>query len=161
MHRTRLTVASALLSLLVLAPGIALAQDVELREAIQASVMSDPRVSEIPPEQLKILIDALVAEAKAQNMTAADILWQPQRAAVASAVDSPPPMCEEGWRGYLCELDHIFGFQGGNYEIPIILIVTSGLLIVVIWEIIAHHRKKMLANTPAVWETPSSGGKLL
>ncbi len=147
-HSLKVSLASVI-SLVVFAPYILLAQTSQddLRNAIQSSVMTDPRVQEIPPSQLTALIDALVAEAEMQHMSVSDILWQPQRAAVASAVEPETiQSCSVGWQGYLCQLEQVFGFTGSNYDLPIILLVTSGLLIVVLWEFIAHHRKMHAAQ---------------
>jgi hypothetical protein len=127
------------------------AADVSLRDAIQASVMNDPRVSEIPPAQLTALIDALYAEAQAQSMSASDILWQPQNAAVGEVFSGTGAAeCASGWEGYLCQFEHTFGFAGSNYELPIIVLVVSGLLILVLWELIAHHRKKPVSEVVSV-----------
>jgi hypothetical protein len=123
----------------------------DLRNTIQSSVLSDPRVANIPPDQLQSLIDALVAQAQAQHMTSADILFRPQQAAVGSTFAGGQAQqnaaCMTGWQGYLCQFNQVFGFEGGNYEIPIFLLVTTAFLIAVIWELIIHHRKKMAAKT--------------
>jgi hypothetical protein len=128
---------------LMLAPQAAvLAQSAQsdLREAIQASVMSDPRVQGVPPDQLKGLIDALVAEAETQQMSSADILWQPQNALAASTA-AGEEVCAPGWQGYPCVFNRVFGFDGSDYSLPILLLVTSGIAVLVIWELVAHHRK--------------------
>ena len=149
-------VAAIALSLLV-APTLVLAQTSQddLRNAIQASVMSDPRVSDIPPAQLTGLIDALVSQAQAQKMTAADILWQPRTAEAADSVtNASGSVCPSGWWGYVCQVNRTFGFEGSSWDIPIILLVVSGLLIVVIWEIIAHHRKAKAAKMAVAPKAP-------
>jgi hypothetical protein len=132
-------------TVMLLMPAMLFAQSSaeELRAAIQMSMMDDPRVQEIPPEQLKGLIDQLVAEAQAAHMSSSDILWQPQKAAAASAMSEQRTACPAGWEGYLCKFEEVFGFTGSSYEIPILILVTAGILLVVIWELIAHHRKKM------------------
>jgi len=148
MQRGLKTIGMSLVALCVLAPILASAQTStdDLRLVIQNSVLSDPRVANIPPAQLQGLVDALVAQATAQHMTSEDILWRPQQAAAAtfsSNDSSQNAVCVTGWQGYLCNFNQIFGFDGNNYEIPIFLLVTSAFLIAVIWEIILHHRKKM------------------
>jgi hypothetical protein len=117
----------------------------DLRSAIQSSVLADPRVANIPPAQLQGLVDALVAQARAQNMTVADILWRPQQAAASTfgAPGAQSVACTSGWQGYACQFNRVFGFEGNSYEIPIFLLVTTAFLIAVIWELILHHRKKM------------------
>ena len=133
----------------LLAPLAVFAADsqADLRAAIQASVLADPRTASIPPSQLTGLVDALVSQAQAQNMSAADILWQPRRAEAAS-VNGPAavPACPNGWEGYLCQLNMVFGFDGGSYDIAIIILIASAFLIAVIWELIVHHHKKMAAK---------------
>ncbi len=142
---------SAIAVLVLVLPASVAAQSDELRAAIQASILSDSRAQMIPPEQLKILVDSLVAQAQVQNVSAADILWQP-RVAEAATVGAAQPMiptssaCALGWEGYLCQFSRAFGFEGGNYEIPLFLLITSGLLIAVLWELIAHHRKILAAQ---------------
>jgi hypothetical protein len=139
----------AVLALAAFAPVLVSAQagSDDLRNTIQSSVLSDPRVANIPPDQLQSLIDALVVQAQAQHMTSADILFRPQQAAVGSTFAGGQVQqnaaCMSGWEGYLCQFNQVFGFEGGNYEIPIFLLVTTAFLIAVIWELIVHHRKKM------------------
>jgi uncharacterized membrane protein len=121
----------------------------ELRSVIQNSVISDPRTANIPPAQLQGLVDALVEQANAQHMTAADIIWRPQQAyaaTVSAQATTQASVCMTGIQGYLCNFNQIFGFEGNNYEIPILLLFTSAFLIAVIWEIHVHHRKKMAMN---------------
>lgn len=138
--------------LVFMVPVSAAAQVEDLRAAIQASILSDSRAQMIPPEQLKILVDSLVAQAQAQNLSAADILWRPQ-VAEAATVGAAQPMtsssqtCASGWQGYLCQFNIAFGFEGGNYEVPLFLLITSGLLIAVLWELIAHHRKALVSQS--------------
>lgn len=147
-------VLSLLLAMAFMTPVIASAQSEDLRAAILASILSDTRAQTIPPEQLKILVDSLVAQAQAQNISASDILWKPQvaeTAAVAVTQGTILPTktsCAPGWNGYLCQFNLAFGFEGGSYEIPLFLLITSGLLIAVLWEVIAHHRKLHAVQTP-------------
>ena len=144
-------------SLLVM-PLVAFAQNTpnassedDLHVAIQTALLADPRVQNIPPAQFQGLLEALVAEAQAQHMSPADILWQPQRAAAASAVNAPSrEACASGWQGYLCQFNQVFGFEGGSYGTPVFLLVTTGLLLAVIWELIVHHRKKLAMKAAAV-----------
>lgn len=140
---------TVLFTLAALVPALAAAQNSsdDLRNTIQASVIADPRVANIPPAQLQGLIDALVVEANAQHMSSADILWKPQQQAAAATFSpgsqTPGVVCASGWQGYLCQFNQIFGFEGSNYEIPIFILITSAFLLAVIWELIVHHRKKM------------------
>ena len=149
MKRTVSYLAVLSFSLAALSPVVVLAQASpdDLRNTIQNSVLSDPRVANIPPDQLQGLIDALVAQAQAQHMTSADIIYRPQQAAAGAtfpgAQAQESAACMTGWQGYLCQFNRVFGFEGGNYEIPIFLLVTTAFLIAVIWELIVHHRKKM------------------
>jgi len=137
------------LALAAFSPVVALAQSSQddLHNTIQNSVLADPRAANIPPDQLQGLVDALVAEAQAQHMTSADILYRPQQAAAGSTFTGGQTQestaCATGLQGYLCQFNRVFGFEGNNYEIPIFLLVTTAFLIAVIWELIVHHRKKM------------------
>ena len=47
----------------------------------------------------------------------------------------------------MCELNKTFGFDGRSYDVALIILVTSGVLIAVIWEMIVHHRRKMAAKS--------------
>jgi hypothetical protein len=49
----------------------------------------------------------------------------------------------------------VFGFEGSDYSLPILLLVTSGIAVAVIWELIAHHRKKV-AQKAAMTSIPSA-----
>lgn len=153
------SVPTVLATILVMAPVVVSAQVAQddLRNAIQASVLSDPRAQTIPPEQLKELVDALAVQAQEQNMTASDILWRPQQTGLVEEVSVKPVEvgCAQGWQGYLCQFNKAFGFVGGNYEVPLFLLVVSGLLIAVVWELIVHHRKKLAkqaATQAPPWE---------
>ncbi len=132
----------------------------DLRSTIQNSVLADPRVANVPPAQLQELVDALFAQAQAQHMTSADILWRPQQAAAGSTFGNnqgaETTTCTSGWQGYLCNFNHIFGFEGNNYTIPVFLLVTTAFLIAVIWELIIHHRKKMAKMAAAATPAPAS-----
>ena len=132
-------------------PAFAAAQtsDTELRTTIQNSLLADPRTASIPPQLLSALVDSLTAQAQAQHMTASDILWKPQSAAIGSTYGTPgnsasATNCPTGWQGYACQFNEMFGFDGSNYEVPIFILIITIFLIAIIWEMIAHHRKKML-----------------
>lgn len=126
----------------------------DLRVAIQGSVLSDPRSSAIPPAQLNALVDQLVLQAEDQHMTAADILWRPQAAPPEPvAAGALKGGCGTGWEAYLCQVNRTFGFGGNDPTIPIFLLITSGLLIFIMVEVIAHHRKKLVPTQKAPpWE---------
>jgi hypothetical protein len=148
---------------MLLSPAFALAQtsQADLRTTIQNSVIADPRVANIPPQQLQALIDDLVAQANAQHMTASDILSnQPQAAASTFAAgQSYNEACAAGWEGYACNFNKMFGFDGNNYTVPIVLFVTTAFLLAVIWELILHHRKK-LAKASMLPPPPPPAGNL-
>ena len=137
--------------------AFAQAQQDELHAAIWASLLSDPRTATIPPAEMQQLVDALADKAKAQNMSAADILTQQntiEGTNLQTGSLAQQPACTQGIMGYLCHFNQVFGFSGTNYAIPLMLLITSGLLIVIIWEMILHHRKKiamMRASAPP-WE---------
>lgn len=156
MSRGLKTFASFISALVLLAPALAAAQipSEDLRNLIQGSVLSDPRTATIPPAQLQGLIDALLAEAQAKNMDSGDILWRPEQTANVSysqsedQVTTQTPGCALGWQGYLCNFNRVFGFEGGNYQIPLFMLFVSAFLIAVVWEMILHHRKKLAKPSP-------------
>lgn len=145
-----------LLSSMILVPALVFAQvpSEDLRTLIQASVLSDPRAASIPPAQLQGLIDALLSEAQAKNMTSGDILWRPNQSANVSysqsgdEVSAQSGVCATGWQGYLCNFNRVFGFEGDNYQIPLFMLFVTAFLIAVIWEMILHHRKKLAKPSP-------------
>ena len=131
-----------------------IAQD-ELHAAIWASLLADPRTANIPPEQMQALVDALAVKAVAQNMTAEDITkGSTMGSTTATPVAAQHVVCQKGIMGYLCAFNQAFGFAGDTYIVPLMLLVTSGLLIVVIWEMIIHHRRKLMAMKASAppWE---------
>ena len=138
-------------------PLLVSAQQDDLRMAIQTSVLADPRTASIPPSQLNELVDALAEQAQAHHLSAADILWRPKTAEASTsgpAEGAAVPDCAEGWYSYLCQVNTAFGFAGNDLTIPILLLITSGLLVLVIQRMIAHHHKRIAASkgTPPPWE---------
>jgi hypothetical protein len=156
MSRGLKTSASLISTLILVAPAFAAAQipSEDLRTLIQASVLSDPRATSIPPAQLQGLVDALLSEAQAKNMTSGDILWRPNQSANVSYSQSGDEMsvqsgaCAIGWQGYLCNFNKVFGFEGGNYQIPLFMLFVTAFLLAVVWEMILHHRKKLAKPGP-------------
>jgi hypothetical protein len=137
---------------LIFAQGQAVVQG-ELQAAIWTSLLEDPRTANIPPADMQALVDSLAAEAQAQNITAADIL---QKSSLdGSSVVVPSALCtEEGIMGYLCKFNQAIGFSGGSYEVPLILLVVSGILILVVWEMMRLRKKhavQVAASAPP-WE---------
>lgn len=146
---------SVMVAVIFLLPFIANAQATvdPLRAAIWTSLLSDPRSANIPPAQMQLLVDQLAQKAEAQNMSVQDILWRPAANQEAAAVVATLG-CEQGVVGYICSFNQAFGFSGTNYTVPLALLVTSGLLIVIIWEMIVHRRKKLaiIAASAPPWE---------
>ena len=141
-------IATATITLALIFPLAVYAQAAQdqLHAAIWASLLADPRTANIPPEQMQALVDALAEKAVAQNMTAEDISnGSTMGSTAATPVAAQEMECQRGIMGYLCAFNRSFGFSGDNYIVPLMLLVTSGLLIVVIWEMIIHHRRKLAA----------------
>jgi predicted ABC-type sugar transport system permease subunit len=151
-HKISTAVFFTLVAFLPIAAS-ALDSSTELRSVITNSVLADPRSAGIPPAQLQGLVDSLVAEATAQHMTVADIVAHPQvltsDVTFGQGQNVRSAACTSGWQGYLCQFNRVFGFEGNNHTIPLILLVVSAFLLAVIWEMILHRRKAMALKATA------------
>ena len=122
-------------------------QEDELRATIRSEILSDERSRDMSETEVDLLVDALAGQAQAEGMTAEDITWQPSEDAAFEESAS----CE----GFLCALNHAFGFDGSDYTIPIMLGACALALIFIIATILEYHhlhRKKMMQS--AVPPTP-------
>lgn len=121
----------------------------DVRAAIMTEVLNDPRVADIPPEQLNALIDALAAQAEVQSVTAADILWHPddyKRASLATQANVGYfTQCEQDFM-ILCPFNTAFGFAGTESNIPAWLLVLSAVLLLLLPRLRAHHEGAGLSN---------------
>lgn len=138
-----LLVLVACLSALPLVTHAQTAQD-ELHAAIMNSLLADPRTANIPPEQLRVLVDALALQAQAQSVTAADILWHPDTFQQASGADQSSAEYFTGCAGglsALCPFSAAFGFAGSSFDptIPLGLFASSGLLFIILRRMIKLH----------------------
>ncbi|HEY4488199.1 MAG TPA: hypothetical protein VJB97_01660 [Candidatus Paceibacterota bacterium] len=125
------TFIAASFCLLVL-PQVGFAQSSELRETIRAEILKDPRAASIPESQLASMIDALAREAEAQGITPADITWTPANENRAAA------RC-----GFLCNVNAAFGFDGGTYIMPALLLLASAIGVFAFYIRRHYHRQNI------------------
>jgi len=112
----------------------------ELHAAIMSQLVADPRTANIPPAELKVLVEALVQQAQAQQVSASDILWHPstfQEAAPAQQSSAEYFGCSSELSA-ICPFSTAFGFAGdpNDLAIPAGLFLASGLLLLVISRIL-------------------------
>ena len=125
------TFIAASFCLLVL-PQVGFAQSSELRETIRAEILKDPRAASIPESQLASMIDALAREAEAQGITWCYISWTLASENRASA------RC---W--FLCNVNAAFGFDGGTYIMPALLLLASAIGVFAFYIRRHHHRQNI------------------
>ncbi len=123
------TFIAASICMLVL-PQAGFAQESELRETIRAEILKDPRAASIPESQLASMIDALAREAEAQGITSEDITWTPTSQSRAAAC------------GFLCNVNAAFGFDGGAYIMPVLLLLASAVGVFAFYIRRHHHRRE-------------------
>ncbi|MFA7309662.1 MAG: hypothetical protein WC050_02045 [Candidatus Paceibacterota bacterium] len=122
-------------------PFIARAQESDLNSTIRASLASDPRTSGMSETQIDAMVVLLSQKAQQQGMTSSDITWRPQ-------ADGPRPTAQEAcgnFPSFLCVINTSFGFDDTDYTIPIILGLTSLLLIFFIALFLERHHAHMRA----------------
>ena len=122
----------------------------ELHATIMAALLSDPRTATVPPAQLQALVNALSEQAASQGLLPQEIKWQVAAAAETFGQNgaSQGGQCG-GLFPSLCAFSEAFGFTGADASTPIILFVTSVLLLFLLYEIIKHHRMKLDAKKAA------------
>ena len=133
------------------------AQQDDLHAAIWSSLLADPRTAHILPAEMQQLVDALAAQAQAQHLTAADILWRPtsQQPAPSVAETAQGAQCAAGFSGFLCKINQSFGFGSNDLIIPGFLFASSGLLAVVIRRMRINAKARMAAQAAAPpWSEP-------
>lgn len=117
------------------------AQDTsELEATIRAAIVSDPRSAEMTEAEIDAMVAALVSEAEGQGVTSEDITWRPQD---PSTLDQESSSSAEacGYAAFLCALNDAFGFSGYPLLIPLLLGVSSALLLFVIGSILLHSHR--------------------
>ncbi len=137
----------SLLVLLIIAmmPFVAFAQEQEsaLHATVRAEVMKDPRAAAMPAAELEAMIDALAKGAEEQGMTSEDFQQRSNQPDFVPAPNpreqSSMPACD-GMPQFICTIENSFGFDGSNTIIPVGLLVTSGLLWFLLYELKHHHK---------------------
>ncbi len=135
----------ALVIALAMLPLAAFAQEQasDLHATIRAEVMKDPRAAQLPEAELEALITALVEGAQEQGMTSEDFQQRSQLpdgpALTMPAQDMAMSTCD-GMPQFICTIESAFGFDGSNTVIPVGLLVTSGLLWFLLYELKHHHK---------------------
>ncbi len=144
MTRSKFVLASMLIvfaSLLGASFVSAQTSDEALSQTIRAAILSDPRSQTMTEAEVDAMVIALSRQAESVGMTSDDILWRPTDA--VGAADGAA--CE----GFLCALNHAFGFDGSDYTIPVWLGASALMLIFLIAGILEYrhiHRKHLLAR---------------
>jgi len=127
----------ALILLFVFASLAAAQENADLQSTIRAAILSDPRSSQMSEEEIDAMVVALAEEAEVQGVTSEDIMWRPQDpASFEEAGDSSGEAC--GYAAFLCALNDAFGFSGSPLIIPLLLGITSALLLFVLGSILLH-----------------------
>ncbi len=117
-----------------------------LSSTIRAAILSDPRSQSMTEAEVDAMVVALTRQAQSVGMTADDIVWRP--AETGTVGDGAAGEC-----GFLCALNHAFGFDGSDYTIPIWLGACSLMLIFLIaaiWEYQHLHKRRAASQPPQV-----------
>jgi hypothetical protein len=114
----------------------------DLRSAIRAELLSDPRTAGLSGAQLEGMVNLLTQEAQKRGVTAHDIAWHPQQRAGSGmgGQNSETMAISCGVSPFLCTLDEAFGFIGPDTTIPFSLGAASMGLIWIIAETL--HRRR-------------------
>ncbi|MBI4080114.1 hypothetical protein HY414_02735 [Candidatus Kaiserbacteria bacterium] len=115
---------------------VTLAQESDLDATIRAAILSDPRSSQMTEAEIDAMVAALSQEAESQGVTPEDITWRPQDPATFDQETSTAEGC--GYPAFICALNDAFGFSGYPLLIPLLLGITSALLLFVIGSILLH-----------------------
>lgn len=140
----RSTFVALILVLAMLLPvAFAQAQESALHATIRAQVLQDPRAATLSEAELEALITALAEGAEEQGMTVEEIEQrplQPDGPALTSIEPEEIMQTCEGMPQFVCTVQSAFGFDGSNTIIPIGLLITSGLLWFLLYELKHHHK---------------------
>lgn len=123
-------------------PLAVLAQSVSLEASIRAELLKDPRSAEMSAADLDALVAILAREAGAEGISSEDIEWRAEEATPTMVVvgeTAPASVCD-GFPAFFCTVHDAFGFDGSNFIIPLGLLITSGLLWFLLYELRHHHR---------------------
>lgn len=110
----------------------------ELEATIREAILSDPRSAEMTEADIDAMVAGLAEEAAAQNLSVSDITWRPQ---VGEPISDAASQSEEAcpYATLLCALNDAFGFSEFPFLIPLLLAITSAILLFVIGSILLHH----------------------
>jgi hypothetical protein len=128
---------------------------VSLSDTIRAAILRDPRSVNLTQVQLSAMVDLLSNRAQAQGVTAQTIAYQPGAFVGTSTTTSAPAACSDV-SSWLCPLGMVLGFDTPNKEVPIGLWLTSGILIITIWQL----RKHQIISLAPPRTQPSTSGPL-
>lgn len=130
-----------IISFVLLLPLLSRAQSAppsELRAAIKAQLMSDPRTSSLSAAQIDAMVGILAQEAQSRGMSANDVAWHPNQNAVPMNTFAPD-FCG-AIPEFLCVFGKAFGLLGPDAIIAYILGASSMGLIWVLAEMLHRHR---------------------
>lgn len=133
MVRTGAALLGALFLVGTMATFVWAQSDTELEATIRTAILSDPRSSQMSEAEIDAMVAVLAEGAKAEGITSEDILWRPQE--IASETESSEAC---GYAAFLCALNDAFGLTGSAVLIPLLLGITSALLLFVIGSILLH-----------------------
>jgi hypothetical protein len=109
-----------------------------LSDTIRAAILKDPRSADLSSAQLDALVSALSNQAQAQGMTPQAIAYHPGAFVGTPSTAASYGSCNE-ISAWLCPLGIALGYGTPDKEVPIGLWITSGLLIVIIWQLRKHE----------------------
>ncbi len=136
---------TALFSLASVAHAQNAASD-SLRATIKSEIMADPRSRTLTEAQIYTLVDSLAVQAMKQGTTAQNIAWRPYIPQQEQFVSGQTQSCGVD---FLCTIDYAFGFLGGDYTIPVALLILCTLFIFIFSLMREHgHPHAQFANTP-------------
>lgn len=111
----------------------------ELEATIRAAITSDPRSAEMTEEDIDAMVVALVEEAETAGVSSEQITWRPEIPAPWADTPEQGPADACPYAAFLCALNDAFGFSEFPFLIPILLAITSAILLFVIGSILLHH----------------------
>jgi hypothetical protein len=119
-----------------------------LEGTIRAEIMKDPRSAEMTEEQIDLMVRVLAQDAADQGVTS-DQISPTERQAEQPASSAS---C-----GLLCSINHVFGFSGDDYTIPLALGFLSAVLILFMSLMLHHHHVRGVEPSPAMLHYDNDG----
>lgn len=123
-------------------PLAALAQSSSLEATIRAALLKDPRSAEMSAADVDAMVALLAQGASEEGVSSSDIEWRAEEAMPTMIVEgesAPAPVCD-GFPVFFCTVHDAFGFDGSNFIIPLGLLISSGLLWFLLYELRHRHR---------------------